>query len=338
MKQYKIITIVMLIFSLLVSGCSSSSKQNRDDNYAAADYGYYEDYMVGDMMEMDEMAYVSNDSTAAYSKAVPAAADTEAPAQKRMIQKSASINIQVMDPLDAAAKINELTEQMGGFVVSSSSSQEYYNSETYLPKANLTIRVPAERLNEMLEFIENLTGDTSKYVSNKRVYGTDITSEYVDTSSRLTSLEKTRDKLYEIMDTAENAEEALEVYNRIAEVESDIEVYKGQIKYMEESVALSSIDIQISSIRPAPIRTVQGWSLGDVISDAFETLLDVGKGLIEFLIRFIIVIVPMIILIAIPVILIVFIIRKLIKNKNNQTKGSGSDKHDEDPLTEINKK
>ena len=73
-----------------------------------------------------------------------------------MIQKSASINIQVMDPLDAAEKVITLTDQMGGFVVSSSNGQEHYSGDIYLPHASLTIRVPAERLNEMLNGADEL--------------------------------------------------------------------------------------------------------------------------------------------------------------------------------------
>ena len=135
---------------------------------------------------MMDMAYGAENSVAAYSKAVPVSENNgSASTQTRMIQKSANIQIQVMDPLDAAEKLITLTEQMGGFVVSSTSSQEYYSGDIYLPRANLTIRVPSERLIETLEFIENLTSDASKYVSNKRVYGVDITSDYVDTSSQI---------------------------------------------------------------------------------------------------------------------------------------------------------
>ncbi len=339
-KEFRIAILIMLVISVLASGCSKNKSANvyRDsDSYYTEEYEYaYDDYLADGMMDMD-MAFAAEES-AAYSKAVPAASanSPEVPAQKRMIQKSASINIQVMDPLDAAEKVITLTDQMGGFVVSSSNGQDHYSGDIYLPRATLTIRVPAERLNEMLEFIENLTSDTSKYVSNKRIYGKDITSDYVDTSSRLASLEKTRDKLYEIMDTAENAEEALEVYNRISEVESDIEVHKGQIKYMEESVALSSIDIQINSVKPAPIHTVQTWSLGEVFSDAFESLLDIGKTLIEFIINFIIVVIPVLILIALPIVLLIFIIKKVIKAKKG-TKTTVNAEKKEDTLTEVKK-
>lgn len=331
-KNIRISVLFMLIFTLFASACQSKKSgtpsQETDINYRdtrIADYEAFEEDAMGGM------AYGVEES-AVYSKAVPAAENNVNSGQTRMIQKSANIQIQVMDPSDAANKLITLTEQMGGFVVSSTSSQEYYNGDIYLPRANLTIRVPSERLTETLEFIENLTSDVSKYVSNKRVYGVDITSDYVDTSSRLTSLEKTRDKLYEILDTAENAEEALDVYNRISGVESDIEVLKGQIKYMEESVALSSIDVTISSIRPAPISTVSKWSLGDVFKDAFESLLEACKSVVEFLIYFLIVVVPIIILIAIPIVIIVLIIRKVIHNKN---KNKADVQKNDDTLAEV---
>lgn len=331
-KNTRLAILFILIISMFTSACQSKKSgiqsQKTGNIYRdtrIADYEVFEEDAI------DDFAYGAEES-AVYSKAVPAAENSANSGQKRMIQKSASIQIQVMDPIDAAEKLISLTEQMGGFVVSSTNSQEYYSGDIYLPRANLTIRVPAERLTETLDFIENLTSDVSKYVSNKRVYGVDITTDYVDTTSRLTSLEKTRDKLYEILDTAENAEEALDVYNRIAVVESDIEVLKGQIKYMEESVSLSSVDVTINSIRPAPISTVSKWSLGDVFKDAFESLLDACKSVVEFLIYFIIVIVPILILIAIPVMIIFLVIRKVTRNKN---KSKDDVQKNDDTLAEV---
>ena len=343
-KSYQVIFSTILVLSMLLSACSrkqtntGNNSRYSGDYYAAYDYDYEYEAMAEEAMA-PMMDYAAGSSDIYESKAVPAAAagqNTET-AQKRMVKKSASINIQVMDPLTAAQEIIDLTENMGGFVISSSSSQEYYSGDIYLPRAELSIRVPSERLLEMLQFIESRTTDTAKYVSNKRIYGVDITSDYVDTQSRLTSLEKTRDKLYEIMDTAENAEEALEVYNKIAGIESDIEVYKGQIKYMEESVALSSIDIKINSIKPAPIQTVQKWNPGDAVKDAFESLLESGKDLIEWLIYFIIAVLPILALMALPVVLVVWLIRKAIrKNKAKKLSEPRAEKKD-DALAEVKK-
>ena len=339
-KNFQVVFSLVLVLSMLLSGCSSRKQSNTgtSSRYSEDVYALYDsDYEYEAMAE----AAMDDSPAAAYeSKAVPAAASAAQnsdPGQKRMVRKSASINVQVMDPLAAAQEVIDLTEKMGGFVVSSSSSQEYYSGDIYLPRAELSIRVPSERLLEMLTFIENLTTDTAKYVSNKRIYGVDITSEYVDTQSRLTSLEKTRDKLYEIMDTAKNAEEALEVYNHIADVESDIEVYKGQIKYMEESVALSSIDIKINAIKPAPIQTVQKWNPGEAVKDAFESLLESGKDIIEWLIYFIIAVLPVLAILALPVVLVIWLIRRAIrKNKAKKLSEPGAEKK-EDTLAEVKK-
>ncbi len=335
-KRFSIVFAVMMIVSLLTCGCS---RKSRNTGYSEGASNYiYDDYVMDYDTPMAD--YAASEEVFYESKAAPAAVNMESPAaQKRMIQRSASINIQVMDPEQAAASIIELTENMGGFVISSSSSQEHYSGDIYLPKADLSIRVPAERLMEMLAFVEGLTTDTSKYVSNKRIYGVDITSDYVDMSSRLTSLEKTRDKLYEILDTAQNAEEALEVYSSIADVESDIEVYKGQIKYMEESVALSSVDIKISSVKPAPTKTVQKWNPFETVKDAFGSLLDTGKDVIDYLIYFIIAVIPVLVLIAIPIFLIVLLIKKLIrrnkaKSQNKKPTGKANEKT-EDVLSEV---
>ena len=333
-KQNRMIIIAVLICALFFTGCASKQAAIQP----------YEEYEVGDYYAMDyDMAMMMDyaaEESAAYSKSVPYAANSEITVQKRMIQKSASLSIQVMDPIDAAEKLTRRTEEIGGFVVNYSTGQDSYSGNIKLPKANLTVRVPSEALDDTLAYIESLTGDAAKDVSNKRVYGVDITSDYVDANSRLSSLEKTRDKLYEIMDTAENAEETLEVYREIADIESDIEVYKGQIKYMEESVALSSIDVEIKSIRPDPIQTVHTWSIGEVFKNAFETLFDGIKSVIELIIYIIIVVIPILILIAIPIVLIIWLIRKALKSRKAKKAGSAHDvaaEKKDDELVQVKK-
>lgn len=336
-KRNQILITVTIVIIMTLCGCSRRKNLEAYRENGSYDGAvYFDDYEYEMAGEADMMPMMAAEESVSYSKAIPSSANTaDTSSQKRMVRKSASINIQVMDPIQAAEAIIAETERMGGFVVSSSNTQDHYSGDIYLPKANLSIRVPSEYLQEMLDFIEGQTTDKSKYVSNKKIFGVDITSDYVDTNSRLSSLEKTRDKLYEIMDTAENAEEALEVYTSIADVESEIEVLKGQVKYMEESVALSSIEIVVNSIKPAPIDTVQKWEIGEVFKDAFESLLDAGKSVIEFLIYFVIVIIPILILIAIPIVLVFLLIRKLIRRR--KAKGPKNSEKSEDVLVSVKK-
>ena len=233
--------------------------------------------------------------------------------QQRMIRRSASLTVTTENVSSAVTDISAMAENMGGWVVSSSVSQEYYRDGIYLPTADISIRVPSGQLNEALSYIKSFVADPEKDVSNEKITGTDITSDYVDTQSRLSALEATRDKLYEIMDTAENAEEALMVYSEIADIESDIEILKGQSKYMEESVAMSSISVKLKSVRPAATTVVSTWSIGEVFKDAFESLLELGKDAITLVVNFVVVGIPLLIIIFLPIYGIVRLIIWLVK-------------------------
>ena len=84
--KYRFFLISALIIFLLVSGCRSKSSDDSQKSGAyvteeSIAYDYYEDAMM-------DMEYAVDNSIASYSKAVPVAANSNAPEQKRMIQKS----------------------------------------------------------------------------------------------------------------------------------------------------------------------------------------------------------------------------------------------------------
>lgn len=314
MKAKKPFLILLITAALLSLSACNKEKASR----SAYDGGYYDVEMEEAAYEAD-VAYAMDSYSASNSysaKAVPASAEAESTeGTRRMIKKTASITIQVMDPNAVMDEIILLTDSLGGFVVSNSTGSEYYSAGVSLPYCDMTIRVPSDSLNAALTAIEDFTTDKSKYVTKKTISGTDITSDYVDNQSRLASLEATLTKLYEILDTAQNAEEALEVYNTIADIEMQIEVLKGNAKYMEEVTAFSSITIRINSVRPDPIVTAQKWEPLETIKDAFEGLIGLGKNVVEFMIYFIIVGIPLIAVIALPIWGIVKLIKKLAKNR-----------------------
>ena len=73
----------------------------------------------------------------------------------------------------------------------------------------------------------------------RRRTGQDVTDQYVDMQSRLTAKEAAADQLTKIMQNATKTEDVLAVYTQLQQIDSDIEVLKGQIKYTEQSAALS---------------------------------------------------------------------------------------------------
>ena len=63
--------------------------------------------------------------------------------------------------------------------------------------------------------------------------------------SRLIAKEAAADQLTKIMQDATKTQDVLAVYAQLEQIDSDIEVLKGQIKYTEQSAALSSISVNI---------------------------------------------------------------------------------------------
>ena len=302
------IFISIFIITLLLSGCKNKEQDNR---VPLAEY-----YSTPYSESSTEYAYDeihSGSQEGPVSKSVSVLPQSDG--VERKIVKNASITIEVIDPIQALNQINSMAVQYGGYVVNSTNGQRYYQSEELLPYGETTIRVSADFLDEALQAIESLTTDVEKHVSSKTITGKDITSDYVDSQSKLSSLETTRKKLYEIMDTAETAEETLAVYQEISEIESQIEVLKGQIKYMDESAALSSIYVIINPIPPEKIIVTHDWEIKPILNNAVQLLIDFGQFLAEILTYFVIAVLPFIVVIGLPIFFIVRAARKKNKRK-----------------------
>jgi hypothetical protein len=104
--------------------------------------------------------------------------------------------------------------------------------------------------------------------------------------SRLTAKQTAEKKLLEFLDQAENTEDTLAVYTQLQQIQSDIEVLKGQIKYIDQSAALSSVSVTlIAEAGTQPIE-IGGWKLQGTANESVQELIRFTQGFVQFLIRF----------------------------------------------------
>ena len=222
-------------------------------------------------------------------------------AQNRLVIKNADLAVVVTDPEARMKQISAMATEMGGFVVSSNLYQSYYGpNNTEVPEATIVIRVPSERLDEALERIKEGAVD----VDYENISGQDVTSQYVDLQSQLKAKQAAEKKLLEILDQATRAEDVLAIYLQVQSVQSEIEILKGQIKYLEESAALSSISARLIAEESAQPITVGPWTPGGAAKQAIEDLIRFVQNFVDFLIYFVLSILPSLILIAIPLYLV----------------------------------
>ena len=308
----------LLIVMFLLTACSSATTQVP----LLAKDGSYENEIQG-MAPAAELNYGVNDRGVAAPMPTMAASSGEPlgsgqPAPDRIVIRNADLSIVVDDPTVALDAIVKMAERMGGFVVNSNLYKTNTSSGNEVPEAYITIRVPAESLNAALAEIKNQTSDPSKDVLSENVSGQDVTKEYTDLNSRLKNLEDAETQLRRIMEEATKTEDVLNVFNQLTYYREQIEVTKGQIRYYEESSALSAISIRIQAKEAIQPITVAGWTPVGVARDAIQALINAAQFLVDAFIWILLLVVPVLILIFIPIYLVYLLIRAIIRRQKRK--------------------
>lgn len=245
------------------------------------------------------------------------ASQSSTQAIERIVIKNANLSIVVVDPPSSLDMISKMAEEMGGFVVNANLYTSRTESGAEVPRGSVTIRVPAERLDEALDRIE---AESDREPLNKTINSQDVTSDYTDLQSRLRNLENAEAQLTEIMGSATKTEDVLSVYNRLVEVREQIEVIKGQIQYYEQSAALSAISVELIANEAVQPLTIGSWQPGETAKDAIQGLIDIGKFLVNALIWIVIVFIPVLIILYLVFFLpLRFIFRKIRRPRQPKT-------------------
>ncbi len=216
---------------------------------------------------------------------------------ERLVIKNASLSLVVDDPVKSLDNISNLADEMDGFVVTANMSEMVLDSGAKAPQGNITIRIPAERLNEALKRIK---AESKQAPLSESLNSQDVTSEYTDLASRLRNLEAAEAQLTEIMGSATKTEDVLSVYNQLVQVREQIEVIKGQMKYYEQSAAMSAISVDLVANAAVQPLTIGGWQPVGTARNAVQALINTLKTLGSLVIW--------LILYVLPVVLVLFLI------------------------------
>lgn len=209
-------------------------------------------------------------------------------AVERLVIQNADLGIVVIEPEAKMDEIGKMAEDMGGFVVSKNVFQRTTGNNIKVPEGDITVRVPAEKLEEALEQIK---ADAVE-VQNENRSGQDVTREYVDLKSRLKTHEQAAEQLSKILESKTESAEVIEVFNQLVYHREQIEILKGQINYYEEAAALSAISVHVSAEETLQPLEIAGWRPAGVARDALQTLINFFQGFVNFLIWLVIMIIP----------------------------------------------
>jgi hypothetical protein len=281
MKRYIFISLaVALILSACGGGFASAPMQRSYDYVGEAP-------AVEMMVEAEAPMEFMADSVEEFSSNA-AGGGVEAAAVERMVIQNADLNIVVADPETKMNEIQNMAESLGGFVVSSHIYQTTTRNGIEVPRGSITVRVPSEKLDDVLEKIK---ADAIE-VQDENISGQDVTREYVDLKSRLKTHEQAAEQLSEILVQKTESAEVIEVFNQLVYHREQIEMLKGQINYYEEAAALSAVSVEVVAEESIQPLEVGGWKPVGVARDALQALINFFQGFVDFLIWLIILIIP----------------------------------------------
>jgi hypothetical protein len=221
---------------------------------------------------------------------------------ERMVVQNSNLSLLVKDVRDTGNKILKWVDDSGGYMVSTS-----YNRPSESPFATITVRVPADRFNDSLDYFRSL----ALKVTNENLIGKDITEQYEDTQAKLNTLETTKAKFMEILTRADKVADILQVQREIINLQTQIDALKGRQDAMKKEVDMAKVTLYLSTdelslpytpdtkLRPNVVFKLAVRSLLNTLRMVTEALIWVGVYSAIWL----------------PVVVVYFIIKRMRKSK-----------------------
>lgn len=300
MKRLFALTLTLL---LLLTGCGASAGSNYKTEAAAP---MAMDNAMGAPMEYAEEEIAMN-SSASLTEDGAEVSSTSLPQERKWIV-TVYMDAETEDLDTAIAGIDAHISEMGGYV----ENQSVYNGSSYSSRryrnANLTIRIPAAKVDEFTEEVAGIANVVSKEKTLE-----DITLSYVATESRMKALQTEEARLLELLAEAENMSDLLEIEARLTDVRYELETVTSQLRLYNNQVDFATIHLSLSQVQEyTPVEEPSVW---ERITGGFKDSLEgVGEGFVDAFV-WIIVASPYLVVFAVLAAIAIVVIKKLPRRK-----------------------
>ena len=297
MKFRKLLTIslaALLVISLAACGAATNAPMSNGGSD-----GYYNRYEKDTALEAPELS----------DSASTATSSTQLPQNQKLVQK-VWLKAETEDMNALLTDVNQRIAALNGYV----EAQNIYNGSNYSGRktrtASLTIRVPAENLEQFTQQVSAVSNIVS---SNKTT--DNVTLSYVATESRITALQVEQTRLLELLEKAESMKDLLTIEERLTEVRTELERVTSQLRLYDNLVDYATVYLEISEVKEYTEPVEEPETMGERIAAGFaESMETIGKGL-EDLIVWLAASSPYLVILA-AIIVIVILVLKQRKKKS----------------------
>jgi hypothetical protein len=299
-----IIVIVVIIVLLLIIFAFYQSKKAT----TTAQPGYYGEAGLG--ISAPSMALLESErAMVKTAEDVNLDSSTTASSIEKKVIKTASLDITVDDVNKTVGQITNEAVLVNGFVQNSSMTE----NEKGQKYANIIIRVPVNSFESIISKIKSL----AKLVEREDINGREVTEEYVDLQASLTHNQAVEAQYLELLKRAQDVEEIIAVRDKLDQVQGEIEMIKGRLRFLDNQTEMATIAINISSEAKVTL-PAEKWQPWVVVKEAAKNFIVGLQNFVNFIVYFIfflISLIPYLILIYLIYLLVKLLIKKYKKPK-----------------------
>ena len=293
---------LILIFSIIMVGCTYKTSENLSSASQALEMAQSDSSVSTEMYDMDSGA--TEESSVNGEKLLE---------PERKIIKSSQLSLETAKFNDVINSLEDMVKSYGGYIASSSIDAEGINNNYQcLRFASYKINVPSDKLDDFLDESSKLAT-----VRNKSTSAEDITAQYYDNESRLKSLQIQEERYLEILKTATEVKDIIEIENALTDVRYEIENLTTCLNKISNLVDMATVNINIQEVSQETVAQSVPKTLGEKISSSFVNSLKKMKEFSINTVIFIIAAIPYLIIISILLVLSLGIY-KAIKNKKSK--------------------
>ena len=154
----------------------------------------------------------------------------------RKIIKNGDMKIQVGDIKKAQRQVNDILKKNNAYI-----QKEDFQNTDMDDNLNLIIRVPHKNFDALISSFSDGIGS----VLSKNISSNDVTEEYTDVSIKLSNKKIYLEKYRDMLKSAATTKDMLEIQEKIRELEDEIDVAEGRLRFIDDRVNYSTLSLNL---------------------------------------------------------------------------------------------
>lgn len=260
------------LFLLILINCNKSGKQQeiKSDLVEIISEDKAMSYNAPPAQEIPVEAMVSAKTV----DNAPITSKTQNTISKKII-KNGDLEIQVGDIKKAHQQVNEIVKSNNAYI-----QTERFNNTDIDEKQFFTIRVPHKNFDGLINSFSNGIGS----VLSKNIASDDVTEEYTDVSIKLANKKIYLEKYRDMLRSAKTTKDMLEIQENIRELEDEIDVAEGRLRFIDDRVNYSTLNLMLykEKVRSSATSKIGfGNRFGDSFTEGWNSFVAFFLGIIS---------------------------------------------------------